>query len=79
MNALEATVDEEGLKEVWVLNLAGECVEGLEWAARSRFEDLIEEEEFTFSLKLEGRTRACSTYEKSDLDSLEERRLKFVF
>lgn len=33
MNTLETMSDEEGLKEVWVLNLAGEWVEGFEWTS----------------------------------------------
>lgn len=78
MNTLETTSDEEGLKEVWVLNLVGEWVEGLERTSFFQiFQDLIEEERLTCSVKLEGRTRA-SIY--ADIDFfLEGRCLKCAF
>lgn len=78
MNAPETTSDKEGLKKVWMSNLARERVEGLECSSSFKiFENLIEEEGLTYSAKLEGRTRA-SVYEEIDFFSLEERCLKFV-
>ena len=79
MNALETTLGEEGLSKVWALNLDEECVEGLEWSSSFQiYEDEMEEEELTYSMKLEGRTRATSVYEDIDFYSLEERCLTFV-
>lgn len=79
MNALETTLGEEGLSEVWALNLDEEWVEGLEWSSSFQiYEDEMEEEELTYSMKLEGRTRATSVYEDIDFYSLEERCLTFV-
>ena len=79
MNALETTLGEEGLSEGWALNLDEERVEGLEWSSSFQiYEDEMEEEELTYSMKLEGRTRATSVYEDIDFYSLEERCLTFV-
>ena len=79
MNALETTLGEEGLSEGWALNLDEEWVEGLEWSSSFQiYEDEMEEEELTYSMKLEGRTRATSVYEDIDFYPLEERCLTFV-
>lgn len=39
------------------------------------YEDEIEEEELTYPMKLEGRTRATSVYKDTEFYSLEERGL----
>lgn len=79
MNTLETMSDEEGLKEVWVLNLAGEWVKALEQTSSFQiFQDLFEEEGLTCSVKLEGKTKS-SIYEEIDFHSPEERHLKFLF
>lgn len=58
----------------------GEWVEGWEWSSCFQTsEDLIEEEELTYSLKPEGKTRAPTISEEFDFYSLEERCLMFVF